>query len=57
MQKLCSWKPPGETVGELGEGYVNNTICGQKYEAQLDKQIEYHRKMQEALKERKGNGK
>lgn len=57
MQKLCSWKAPGETVGELGDGYVHNTICGKKYEAQLEEQIEYHKKMQAILNERMKSGK
>jgi hypothetical protein len=49
MQKLCSFKPPGDTVATLSDAYVENTICGKKYEAQLEEQIEYHRKMATAV--------
>ncbi len=45
MLKLCGWKPPGETVQDLADGYVNNTICGKKYEAQLEEQIIYQEKV------------
>lgn len=41
LQKFCNWTKPGETVGDLGAAYVNNTICGKKYEAQVDEQIIY----------------
>lgn len=52
-QKFCVLQPPGDTVGELGDAYVTNTICGKKYEAQVDAQIEYF----DHVKERKKDGK
>lgn len=41
LRKFCDWSKPGETVGDLGMAYVNNTVCGRKYEAQVDEQIIY----------------
>ena len=41
MQKFCVLQPPGDTVGELGDAYVNNTLCGRKYEAQVEEQQKY----------------
>lgn len=52
MQKFCVLKPPGETVGELGEAYVDNTLCGRKYEAQVDEQQKYF----DTVNERGKNG-
>ena len=41
MQKFCVLKPPGESVGDLADAYVDNTLCGRKYEAQVEKQQEF----------------
>lgn len=41
MQKFCVLKPPGDTVGQLADAYVDNTTCGKKYETQVDEQIKY----------------
>lgn len=41
MQKFCVLQPPGETVGDLGDAYVNNTLCGKKYESQVEEQRAY----------------
>ena len=41
MQKFCVLKSPGETVGDLADAYVDNTLCGRKYEAQVEKQQEF----------------
>lgn len=41
MQKFCVLQPPGETVGDLGDAYVNNTICSKKYESQVEEQKAY----------------
>ena len=41
MQHFCEFQAPGDTVGTLAEGYVNNTVCGKKYQAQLDEQKEF----------------
>lgn len=46
LQHFCDFQGPGDTVGELGEGYVNNTVCGKKYQAQVDEQIEYIKNVQ-----------
>lgn len=47
MQDFCEWQSAGNTVGDLAEGYVANTLCGKKYEAQVKQQREYVRKMRE----------
>ena len=41
MQKFCVLKSPGESVGDLADAYVDNTLCGRKYEAQVEKQQEF----------------
>lgn len=45
MQKFCVLQPPGETIGDLGDAYVNNTLCGKKYESQVDQQRAYLEKV------------
>lgn len=47
MQDFCEWQAAGNTVGDLAEGYVANTLCGKKYEAQVKQQRDYVRKMRE----------
>ena len=41
MQKFCVLKPAGDTVGDLADAYVDNTLCGKKYEAQVEEQKQY----------------
>ena len=53
MQKFCVLQPPGNSIGELGDAYVNNTLCGRKYEAQVDEQMKFF----ENVKERGKDGK
>ena len=53
MQKFCVFQPPGNSIGELGDAYVHNTLCGRKYEAQVDEQMKYF----ENVKEREKDGK
>lgn len=46
LQEFCpEWKSAGDTVGTLAEGYVANTLCGKKYEAQVKEQKEFIKKM------------
>lgn len=45
LQEFCDWKSAGVTVRDLADGYVHNTICGKKYEAQVKQQKEYLKKM------------
>lgn len=47
MQKFCVLQPVGETVGELGEAYIHNTLCGKKYEAQVDEQQKFFETIKE----------
>ena len=51
MQKFCVLQPPGETVGELGDAYVHNTLCGKKYEAQVEEQRKYFDNVKEGEKQ------
>ena len=41
MQKFCVLKSPGESVGDLADAYIDNTLCGRKYEAQVEGQQKY----------------
>lgn len=41
MQKFCVLQPAGETVGSLADAYVENTLCGKKYEIQVEEQRKY----------------
>lgn len=47
LQEFCTWKKAGDTVGELADAYVSNTVCGQKYEAQVKQQKDFVKKMKE----------
>lgn len=47
MQEFCVLQPPGDTVGELGDAYVHNTLCGKKYEAQVEEQQKYFENVKE----------
>lgn len=49
LQEFCEWKKTGETVGELADAYVSNTLCGQKYEAQVKQQKEYLKRMKQEI--------
>lgn len=42
-QHFCEFKGSGDTVGTLTEGFVYNTVCGKKYQAQIEEQQEYIR--------------
>ena len=57
MQKFCVLKSPGESVGDLTDAYIDNTLCGRKYEAQVDKQQEYFDSVKKESLERKKDGK
>lgn len=41
MQKFCVLQPPGDSVNTLGDAYVENTLCGKKYETQVEEQRKY----------------
>ena len=45
LQEFCEWRGAGATVKDLADGFVHNTLCGKKYEAQVREQKEYLRKM------------
>lgn len=47
LQEFCEWKSAGVTVRDLADGYVHNTLCGKKYEAQVKQQKEYLRRVRE----------
>lgn len=49
MQEFCDWKSAGITVRDLADGYVHNTLCGKKYEAQVREQKEYVEKMKKGV--------
>ena len=57
MQKFCVLKSPGESVGDLADAYIDNTLCGRKYEAQVDEQQEYFDSVKKESLERKKDGK
>lgn len=45
VQEFCEWRGAGGTVRDLADGYVHNTLCGKKYEAQVKEQKQYLEKM------------
>lgn len=47
LQEFCDWKGAGVTVRDLADGFVHNTLCGKKYEAQVKQQKEYLKKLKE----------
>lgn len=49
MQEFCEWRTAGATVRDLADGYVHNTLCGKKYEAQVKEQKEYLEKMKSGV--------
>ena len=57
MQKFCVLKSPGESVGDLADAYVDNTLCGRKYEAQVEKQQEYFDSVKKEEREGKRDAK
>ena len=47
LQEFCEWRGAGATVKDLADGFVHNTLCGKKYEAQVKQQKEYLNKLKE----------
>lgn len=45
LQQFCEWKSAGVTVKDLADGYVHNTLCGKKYETQVEEQREYLKRL------------
>ena len=51
MQEFCEWSGVGVTVKDLADGFVHNTLCGKKYEAQVKQQKEYLNRLKEGAHE------
>ena len=51
LRDFCEFEGVGDTVGDLADAYVYNTICGRKYKAQVEEQRGY---INDLLKENKG---
>lgn len=51
LQEFCEWRGAGATVKDLADGFVHNTLCGKKYEAQVKQQKEYLNRFKEGAHE------
>lgn len=46
-QHFCEFKGAGDSVATLTDGFIYNTVCGQKYQAQMSEQQEYLKNVKE----------